>query len=114
LTSGGDAGSLSARLFAMADLMESSASDGSPGSIEGRIVESDGRPVPAARIFVIRGKPQRPRARIATVTGADGRYRVTHLDPGAYTVRVVAQQQGEHEGTVTVRSATIARLDFVL
>jgi len=94
--------------------MDSSPSNDSPGSIEGRIFESDGRPVPAARVFVTRGQPQRARARFATVTSADGRYRVTHLDPGAYTVRVVAQQQGQHEGTVTVRSATIARLDFVL
>jgi len=94
--------------------MDSSRSNDSPGSIEGRIVETDGRPVPAARVFVTRGQPRRARARIATITGADGRYRVTHLHPGSYTVRVVAQQQGEHEGTVTVRSATIARLDFVL
>jgi protocatechuate 3,4-dioxygenase beta subunit len=85
-----------------------------PGSITGRVVDSSGRPIADARVFVTRGHGRRKNGQFATVTAADGHYRVTHLDPGDYLVRVVTRHQGDHESSVSVLASNAARLDFVL
>ncbi|HUG53034.1 MAG TPA: TonB-dependent receptor [Vicinamibacteria bacterium] len=55
------------------------------GTIEGKVVDSQGLPVPGATVTVT--SPALIQTAVAA-TGADGRYRATRLPPGLYTVRV--------------------------
>lgn len=64
-------------------------------SISGVIVDQDGEPVPNARVEALRDAVVEGRRTVAPfgfgTTGADGRYRVSNLQPGSYYLAVSAQ-----------------------
>lgn len=48
------------------------------------------------------------------ITGADGRYSITNVPPGTYTVQVWQEKLGTQTRKVTVKSATNASADFTM
>src|SRR5882762_11794840 len=62
---------------------------GEPGVITGKVVNSDGHPLPDARVYVREHKrPQVGAIRYVT-TGQDGEFRIVNLRPGDYDVFAV-------------------------
>jgi hypothetical protein len=62
---------------------------GEPGVIIGRVIDSDGHPLPDARVYVREhNMPQTGTIRYVT-TGRDGQFRLVNLRPGDYDVFAV-------------------------
>ena len=86
----------------------SSAQNGAPGtgrkpgrtaSIAGRIIHADGTAAEGARVAVYAVREGAPAAIVGTTTSAhDGRYEVTGLPAGAFTVGVTPQKAGGFGG----------------
>lgn len=68
------------------------------GSISGRVLDAAGAPVAGASV-VVSDSPQ-PHSDIAAVTGADGRFRLGGLAPGAY--QIAAHSTTHSRGTARV------------
>ena len=56
------------------------------GAIAGRVVDTDGEPLPGATVELRRG-PASPEPRLE-VTDLEGRYRISGLPPGTYSVLI--------------------------
>jgi hypothetical protein len=83
------------------------------GRIEGRVVAHDGTPLSEVRIHLETGLVEQL-CQAAASTSDAGDYRVSGLQPGAYTVRVSSSTHGEHAARVSIRPTSTTRLDFVL
>lgn len=73
-----------ALLAAAAWLTASALAQG--GAIAGRVVDTDGEPLPGATVELRRG-PASPEPRLE-VTDLEGRYRISGLPPGTYSVLI--------------------------
>jgi hypothetical protein len=81
------------------------------GGMEGRVIDDVGRPLIAAQVRVERpGTAQVHRA----MTGADGAWRITHLEPGRYQVTVRRFGYRLFVEEVQIESGRTARLTAVL
>lgn len=78
--------------------------------IRGRVVAADGRAVPNAAVVLL---DQRGSAVTRTGTAADGRFTVTDVRPGTYTLLAEASQQAGAQHVV-VRTALPIDLDLTL
>jgi len=56
------------------------------GSITGRVVSEDGRPLPDALIFMTRAFARGPGSPLTATTDSEGKFRVTGLEAGLYVV----------------------------
>ena len=81
------------------------------GSIGGRVLGSDGRPVPHAIVLIARSTT--PHRDIAQETDDDGRFRFDALGPGAYEV-LVRHDGGEGRATYVISSGEQAEADVRL
>jgi hypothetical protein len=82
------------------------------GIVEGRVVAPDGSGIPRAQVSIDARADDGSCS--TSVTGPDGHYRLEHVDPGVYTVRVVTSRNGIHDGRVCVRASAVTRVDFVM
>ena len=78
-----------------------------PGSLNGRVYDSDGAPLAAARIEVV-----------GTSRGAlskyDGSYFIANVRPGTHTIKVALLGKEAVETEVTITPGTVLNVDFTL
>ncbi len=81
------------------------------GGVEGRVLDEVGRPLVAAEVRIERpGTAPVDRA----MTGTDGAWRITHLEPGRYRVTIHRLGYRLVVDTVQIESGRMARLTTVL
>ena len=78
-----------------------------PGALRGRIVDSDGRVLPGASVFI-------KNINTGTVSNENGSYTVTNLTPGTYLVRVSYVGYKPVEMKITMNNGRTVEQDFVL
>jgi len=81
------------------------------GNISGRVVSSDGQPLPGVLVEV--STPSAPGSRVA-VTSANGDYLVALLPPGTYTVSFVLEGFQTLQRTLNVAGTQHATLDVTM
>ncbi|MBB4638508.1 SusC/RagA family TonB-linked outer membrane protein [Longimicrobium terrae] len=80
----------------------------STGRIAGLVTDAaTGVPLPGAQVSVVGGAAR-------TSTGADGRYVLSGIAPGSYTVRATMISRATRDQTVTVAAGAQATADFAL
>jgi len=79
----------------------------STGSITGTVTDDEEAPLPGANV-VVQGAQQ------GAATTADGRYTITGLEPGEYTLRVSLVGFSSQQATVTVEAGDEVVQDFTL
>jgi hypothetical protein len=82
------------------------------GIIDGAVRSAAGDPVSEAVVAIGGDSPRHPD--IAALTDAGGRYRLSGLTPGRYTVIARAEAFGVAVAAVAVVAGEVARLDLVL
>lgn len=89
-------------------LIQPHADDLDSVRLEGAVLDSDGKPLPGARIFVRRAENNAERVLLAD---AEGRYLLTMLSPGTYSLRVETNgfQIMRVENLTAIAGATIRR-----
>jgi protocatechuate 3,4-dioxygenase beta subunit len=74
------------------------------GSIQGRVVDSNEVPVPAAAVYIAHATGSHPD--IASETANDGSYLLTGLSPGIYGLRATATNYESREVRIRVRAGS--------
>lgn len=95
----------------MACLMPTRSSRSDLGTVHGRVVDGQGRPLGEAVVMIVGDSPTHPD--IAALTNEKGEYSYTSLLPGTYTLLVNVLDQEPQQGSVDVLAGAVARLDFV-
>jgi Carboxypeptidase regulatory-like domain len=81
-------------------------------TIQGRVTDAQGNPVPGASVLITGASPSHPD--IAARTSANGTYRYSNLTPGLYTLLVNAEGYPTQTQHIQATAGTEASLDFHL
>lgn len=82
------------------------------GTIRGRVIDGQGRPVVEAVVMIVGDSPSH--LDIAALTGEAGEYSYTGLWPGRYTLLVNAPAFSPQQDSVEVTAGQESRLDLML
>ncbi|AOY59979.1 carboxypeptidase-like regulatory domain-containing protein [Desulfococcus multivorans] len=82
------------------------------GSIAGRVVDAAGRPVSGVTITI--SSSTQPTSDLATLTNADGRFRLSGLAPGPYGLSAHRRGQPVGEAEAEVRPGQPAEVEIRL
>lgn len=77
------------------------------GAIDGLAADETGRPLAEAAVLIAEGPPHPD---IAALTDAEGRFRLTDLLPGVYTILVNAEDREPQRQTVEVAAGQAASI----
>jgi hypothetical protein len=81
-------------------------------TITGVVRTPEGKAVPSATVMITGDSPSHPD--IAAITDTSGRYRLTGLTPGTYTLQVNVTGWTAQQARVEALPGVEAQLDFVL
>lgn len=79
------------------------------GTLEGKVTEASGQPLPGVVVVVKGNKVQRD-----LITNAEGRYSLPMLSPGKYEVIASLERFHTARKETTVRSSEVVNLDITL
>src|SRR5579859_1895930 len=86
-----------------------SAQSVTKGEVLGRIVDQKGEALPGVTVTLISKTKMAP---IVAVTGSDGQYRITNIQPGDYTLTTALSGFGGTSIGVTVRVGSSLKIDL--